>query len=255
MAEVIARNQTTRSFIKKPDGGEFPAVFVLRYGCWFVDTTHCIVKATPVFGVFVMSIEFFLTSLVVVLLPGTGVIYTLAIGLERGSMASVAAAFGCTLGIVPAAFASIVGLSALLHTSALAFQVIKFLGVLYLFYMAWTIVRDESKIDLGASKPVRSYRSIALTGTLINVLNPKLSLFFLAFLPQFTTPNVTNVTGELVGLAAVFMAMTFVVFIAYGAFASLAREYVIARPRVMTWIKRAFAGSFGLLGIKLAVSD
>ncbi|MBM2291008.1 LysE family translocator [Sulfitobacter pseudonitzschiae] len=202
-----------------------------------------------------MSLEFFLTSLVVVLLPGTGVIYTLAIGLGRGFRASVAAAVGCTVGIVPAAVASIIGLAALLHTSALAFQVIKYLGVAYLFYMAWKLLRDKSVMDLSENAEPASYSRIATSGVLLNILNPKLSLFFLAFLPQFIAHDAPNATTALVGLAGVFMAMTFVVFMAYGAFASFARDYVIQRPSVMTWIKRSFAGTFGLLGAKLAISN
>lgn len=202
-----------------------------------------------------MSIEFLLTSLVVVLLPGTGVIYTLAIGLGRGFKASIAAAFGCTLGIVPAAVASIIGLAALLHTSALAFQVIKFLGVAYLFYMAWKILKDDTVMEVSENQERMGYIRIATTGTLLNVLNPKLSLFFLAFLPQFISPTATNATASLVGLAIVFMIMTFAVFVIYGAFASYARDYVIERPSVMKWIKRSFAGTFGFLGAKLAVSN
>ncbi|MEP4197461.1 MAG: LysE family translocator [Aliishimia sp.] len=202
-----------------------------------------------------MTPEFLLTSLVVVLLPGTGVIYTLAIGLGHGFRASMAAALGCTLGIVPAAIASIIGLAALLHTSALAFQVIKYLGVAYLFYMAWKILKDDTVMEVSENKDKMGYVRIATTGTLLNVLNPKLSLFFLAFLPQFVSPSATHPTASLVWLAIVFMTMTFAVFVIYGAFASYARDYVIKRPSVMTWIKRCFAGTFGFLGAKLAVSN
>ncbi|WP_163848537.1 LysE family translocator [Pseudooceanicola aestuarii] len=201
-----------------------------------------------------MSVEFLLTSVVVVLLPGTGVIYTLAIGLERGFRASIAAALGCTLGSLPAALASIVGLAALLHTSALAFQVIKALGVAYLFYMAWKTLRDDTAIDLSASGERSGYLRIAATGALLNVLNPKLSLFFLAFLPQFVSATAANAAAALVGLAIVFMAMTFAVFVLYGGCAAYARDYVIRRPRVVTWIRRCFAGTFGVLGAKLAVT-
>ncbi len=202
-----------------------------------------------------MSVEFLLTSLVVVLLPGTGVIYTLAVGLGRGFKASVAAAFGCTLGILPASIASIIGLAALLHTSAVAFQFIKYLGVIYLFYMAWNILKDGGSMDVSEEKSSKSYAKIAVTGTFINVLNPKLSLFFLAFLPQFVSAGSADASLELVYLALVFMGMTFVVFVGYGAFAAAARDYVISRPNVMNWIKRSFAGAFGFLGLKLAFSD
>lgn len=202
-----------------------------------------------------MSVEFLMTSLVVVLLPGTGVIYTLAIGLGRGFRASVAAAFGCTLGIVPAAVASIIGLAALLHTSALAFQVVKFMGVAYLFYMAWKILKDDTVMEVSENREEASHFRVAATGAVLNVLNPKLSLFFLAFLPQFITPAATSATLSLVVLAMVFMIMTFAVFVVYGAFASFARDFVIRRPSVMSWIRRCFAGTFGFLGAKLAVSN
>tara|TARA_R110002049_G_scaffold140930_6_gene302346 strand:- start:2982 stop:3590 length:609 start_codon:yes stop_codon:yes gene_type:complete len=202
-----------------------------------------------------MSLEFLLTALVVVLLPGTGVIYTLAVGLGRGFWASIAAAFGCTLGILPAAAASIVGLAAVLHTSALAFLVLKYLGVAYLLYMAWKILRDDSVMQVSNAPQDQSLGPIALRGLLLNVLNPKLSLFFFAFLPQFITPGRGHATGQLILLAAVFMAMTFAVFVLYGACAALMRDYVIHRPAVMRLIRRCFAGSFGLLGARLALTD
>lgn len=202
-----------------------------------------------------MTIEYFLTCLIVVLLPGSGVLYTMAIGLGRGFRASIAAAFGCTLGIIPAAFASIVGLAAILHTSALAFQIIKYVGVVYLFYMAWNILRDGGLLNVAEDKTQSSYKRIAANGTLLNFLNPKLSLFFLAFLPQFIPANSANVTLTLVYLAAFFMALTFIIFVIYGAFASLARDYLVSKPNVMTWLRRSFAGAFGLLGMKLALGD
>ena len=202
-----------------------------------------------------MSIEFLLTSIIVVLLPGTGVLYTLSVGLGRGFKASIAAAFGCTLGILPAAIASIVGLAALLHASALAFQVIKYLGVLYLFYMAWNIAREGGVLDISDEKTENNWLRIIINGMLLNILNPKLSLFFLAFLPQFVPTHLENATPTLILLAAIFMLLTLVVFIFYGAFASLARDYIVSRPRVLIWLRRTFAGTFGFLGLRLALSD
>jgi len=202
-----------------------------------------------------MSFEFFLTSLVVVLLPGTGVIYTIAIGLGRGFKPSVAAALGCTFGIVPAAVASILGLAAIFHTSAIAFLFVRYLGVAYLFYMAWSILRDDSLMQVKENVVQKSLFRTALEGTLLNVLNPKLSLFFLAFLPQFVPLEKAGSLGYLAYLALVFMLMTFVVFVVYGAFAAKARTYVIESPGVMLWIKRSFAGTFAFLGLKLALAD
>lgn len=202
-----------------------------------------------------MSIEFLLTSFVVVLLPGTGVIYTLAVGLGQGMRASVIAAFGCTLGIVWHIVASIAGLAALMHTSALAFQILKYLGVLYLFYMAWSILRDGSALDVPEERTRVPALRIIRNGILLNFFNPKLTLFFFAFLPQFIPQGIANPTPLLLGMAAVFMVMTFVVFIGYGACAAYARDYVISRPTVMLWLKRSFAGAFGLLGLRLAFAE
>lgn len=202
-----------------------------------------------------MSIEFFVTSLIVVLLPGTGVIYTLAIGLGRGFRASIIAAFGCTLGIIPSVVASVVGLAAVLHTSALAFSIIKYLGVIYLFYMAWNIVRDGSPLDLQENKTMRSNWFIVRDAIAINALNPKLSIFFLAFLPQFVSTQAQSPTLSMLLLASTFMLMTFLVFVLYGGLASAARDYVINKPKVTTWLKRSFAGAFALLGLRLALSE
>jgi len=202
-----------------------------------------------------MSMEYLLTSIVVILLPGTGVIYTIAVGLGRGFRASMAAALGCTFGIVPAAMASIFGLAAIFHTSAMAFLAIKYLGVAYLFYMAWNILKDDGLMQVDKNTSNDSYFRTALNGTLLNVLNPKLSLFFMAFLPQFVTPNQSGSVAYLVYLAAMFMLMTFVVFVLYGAFAAAARMYIIESPKAMLWLKRCFAGTFGMLGLRLAFAE
>lgn len=202
-----------------------------------------------------MTPEFLLTSIVVILLPGTGVLYTLAFGLSKGWRASVLAAFGCTLGILPHIAASIAGLAALLHTSALAFQMVKYLGVAYLFYMAWGVLRAGGALQVTERNSPVSAAKIMVSGFLLNILNPKLSLFFLAFLPQFVPAGTPNATASMLGLAAVFMGLTFVVFVGYGAFASATRRYVITRPRVMFWLRRGFAGAFGVLGLRLALAD
>ncbi|MCB1419339.1 MAG: LysE family translocator [Notoacmeibacter sp.] len=202
-----------------------------------------------------MSVEFLVTSLIVILLPGTGVLYTLAIALGRGFRASVAAAFGCTIGIVPSALASIAGLAAIFHSSALAFQAIKYAGVAYLLYLAWTMVKAGGALDLREDRSEMSLTRTAIAGALINTLNPKLSFFFLAFLPQFVDVNDPRATLSMLLLAGVFMVLTFMVFVGYGATASLARRHVIARPGVMAWVRRSFAATFALLGLKLALTS
>src|SRR5580704_474106 len=202
-----------------------------------------------------MSIDFLVTSLIVVVSPGIGVLFTLATGLSRGGRASVVAAFGCTLGIVPHMAAAIMGLAALLHTSALAFQTFKYLGVAYLLYMAWSTLREQGALRVEEQVGVRSAAQVTVTAILINILNPKLSIFFLAFLPQFVSAGEPNPLSRMLVLSMTFMLMTFVVFVGYGLFAASIRDHVISRPRVLTWMRRTFAGAFVALGGKLALAD
>ena len=202
-----------------------------------------------------MSIEFLVTSLIVIVSPGTGVLFTLAAGLARGSRASVIAAFGCTLGIVPHMAAAILGLAALLHTSALAFQVFKYLGVAYLLYMAWSALKERGALRVETEVGARSAIQVTTTAILINILNPKLSIFFLAFLPQFVSADEPHPLSRMLMLSAVFMLLTFVVFVGYGLFAAAIRNHVISRLRVLTWMRRTFAAAFVALGAKLALAD
>jgi threonine/homoserine/homoserine lactone efflux protein len=202
-----------------------------------------------------VSIEFLITSFIVVVSPGTGVLYTLAAGLSRGSRASVVAAFGCTIGIVPHMAAAIMGLAALLHASALAFQSFKYLGVAYLLYMAWNTLHERGALRVETETDARSAAQVTVTAILINILNPKLSIFFLAFLPQFVSASEPKPLGRMLELSAVFMLMTFVVFVGYGLFAASIRDHVISRPRVLTWMRHSFAAAFAALGAKLALAE
>ncbi|WP_329791817.1 LysE family translocator [Lentzea sp. DG1S-22] len=196
-----------------------------------------------------MTLAFLLTTLLAVATPGTGVLYTLSAGLAHGRKASVIAAFGCTLGIVPHVLATITGLAALLHASALAFEVVKYLGVAYLVYLAWATWRDRADLVVDTSAAPASARKVVVSAVLLNLLNPKLTIFFVAFLPQFATGF-----GPMLALSGVFMALTFVVFAVYGVFAASMRDRVLARPRVVVWLRRFFAASFAALGLKLALT-
>ncbi|MBV9705234.1 MAG: LysE family translocator [Methylobacteriaceae bacterium] len=202
-----------------------------------------------------MSLEFLVTSFIIVVSPGTGVLYTLAAGLTRGSRASIVAAFGCTIGIVPHMAAAILGLAAILHTSAVVFQTFKYVGLAYLMYMAWSTLREHGALRVDKEVGARSAMQVTLTAILINILNPKLSIFFLAFLPQFVSANEPHPLMRMLELSGVFMLMTFVVFVGYGLFAASIRDHVISRPRVLTWLRRTFAGAFVALGAKLALAD
>jgi threonine/homoserine/homoserine lactone efflux protein len=203
-----------------------------------------------------MTLSFLLTSLIVVASPGTGVLYTLAVALTLGARASVAAAFGCTLGIVPHMLAAMLGLAAVLHTSAVAFAALKWCGVVYLLYMAWQALRETGALAIDARPAdARSSRRVIVTGFLINILNPKLSIFFLAFLPQFIAADEAHPIGRMLELSGAFMAMTLAVFVVYGLFAAGVRDRVITRPKVMAWLRRSFALGFAALGVRLAFAE
>ena len=202
-----------------------------------------------------MSVEFLLTTLIIVATPGTGVLYTLTAGLTRGARAGIVAAVGCTLGIVPHMVAAITGLAALLHASALAFQGLKYLGVAYLLFIAWGMLRDTGALTVDAETAPRSAARVVVSAILINILNPKLTIFFFAFLPQFVRADEPSAFSRMVGLSAVFMLSTLIIFVGYGVFAAAVRGHVIARPRVLTWLRRVFAGVFVALGARLALAS
>ena len=206
-----------------------------------------------------MGLDFLATSLIVVIAPGTGVLYTLAVGLGRGRVASLFAALGCTLGIVPHLLAAVFGLAAVLHASAVAFQAVKIAGVVFLLYMAWTMLREDGPIAVVPETGRAAHRlrpgRIVVRGILLNILNPKLSLFFLAFLPQFVTAEAGGAVAEMLMLGGVFMGLTLVVFIGYGWLAAGASRLVLARPRVVAWLRRLFAGAFVALGARLAIEQ
>ena len=202
-----------------------------------------------------MSPEFLITTLIIVASPGTGVVYTLAAGLSRGGRASVLAAFACTLGIVPHLIAALTGLAALLHASAVAFEIVKYAGVAYLLYMAWQSLREHGTLKSEAKPDARSARQVLVDGILINLLNPKLSIFFVAFLPQFIAPTEPNVLLRMLELSGVFMAATFIIFAIYGLCAASVRDRIVGSPRVMTWLRRSFAAAFVALGAKLALTE
>jgi len=200
-----------------------------------------------------MTLQFLITALVVVVAPGTGVIYTLAIGLGQGRRAATWAALGCTLGIVPHLLAAMLGLAALLHTSALLFQAVKFAGVAYLLWLAWQALKSDGALAVRPDRRTDPAPRIARRGALINILNPKLSIFFLALLPPFLSGDASTATIEMLSLGAVFMGLTFVVFVLYGNFASAARNRLLASERAMRWLNRGFAAVFATLGARLAM--
>ena len=202
-----------------------------------------------------INLEYLVTALIVVLIPGTGVIYTVSIGLVKGSRASVYVAIGCTLGIIPSLLACILGLATVFHTSALLFECIKFAGVAYLLHLAWCMYKDNSVITLDASDVKTDGIAILVKGCLINILNPKLSIFFMAFLPQFVSGNTHSATLQMFSLGAVFMLLTFAVFVIYGLLAHILGQYVVNSPKVIKRVQNTFSASFALLAALLALTE
>jgi len=202
-----------------------------------------------------ITVQFLITSLIVVLIPGTGVIFTVSTGIMQGRRASVFAALGCTAGIVPHLLATILGLAAVMHTSAVAFQALKFAGVAYLFYVAFATWRNRAAFSIEKGAAPSTGTGLIVKAFLINILNPKLTLFFLAFLPQFVEPSAASPIAQMVTLSGVFMAMTFAVFVVYGFVAHAFRKTVIDSPRVQSWLRRGFAAAFASLGANLAFSE
>ncbi|MCU0910194.1 MAG: LysE family translocator [Rhodobacteraceae bacterium] len=200
-----------------------------------------------------MTPDFLLTALIVCISPGTGVVYTLACALSGGQRAALAASIGGTLGTLPHLAASILGLAAVLQASPALFGLLKYAGACYLVYLAWRTIADRSQLEVG-SEQTGNFRAIVSRGVAINILNPKLSVFFLAFLPQFVSPESTAATRDMLFLGGIFTLMTLAVFLVYGACAAFARDSVIGRPKVMATLRYGFAACFVGLGGRLLMA-
>jgi threonine/homoserine/homoserine lactone efflux protein len=195
---------------------------------------------------------FLLTCLVVIASPGTGAVYTIATGLGRGTRPSVLAAFACTLGIVPHLIAALSGLAAVLHASALLFDLIKYAGVGYLLWMAWQTYNDQGVVSLKPRDEPMPVLRVMADGILLNVLNPKLTIFFVAFLPQFISADAASPLIDMLALSGMFMLLTFIVFVIYGICAAFMRDRVLSSKRVMAWMRNIFALAFVGLAVRLA---
>ena len=198
-----------------------------------------------------MSPEILLTAFIVCITPGIGVVYTLSMTLGGGLRAGLWATLGCTIATVLHMGVAMAGLAAVLHTSAVLFQVIKFAGVAYLLWMAWAVLQSTGALAIEAADGGSAGR-IVWRGILLNALNPKLPLFFVAFLPQFMPAGDATALGPMVQLGAAFSAITFGTFVLYAVIAASGRRAILSQPAVLIWMKRAFAVSFAVLGARLA---
>lgn len=202
-----------------------------------------------------MNIEFMITSLIVVASPGTGALVTLNAGLSQGARTALVAALGCTLGIIPHMLLAITGLATVLHASPWIFELIKYGGVLYLLRMGWLVLNDDRLLPVEGEPRRQPALVVIRHAVLVNLLNPKLTIFFFAFLPQFVAQDDAAPMLSMVLLSLVFMAMTLAVFCVYGCFAAAVRDRVLASQAVMRWLRRSFAVAFVALGAKLALAS
>ena len=196
-------------------------------------------------------------AFVLVIAPGPDMAYMLARTVAQGRAAGFLAAAGINAGAYVHVCASVVGLTAVLAASSFAFTVIKWAGAGYLVWMGYRALTSKGealKVEGAPTQKLRR-RSIFWQGFWSDVLNPKVAIFFLAFLPQFVSVDDSNPLVRMLLLSAAFMLMTFVVFVGYGLFAASIRDHVISRPRVLTWMRRTFAAAFVALGARLAFAD
>jgi threonine/homoserine/homoserine lactone efflux protein len=206
-----------------------------------------------------MSTEFLLTSLVVVLIPGTGVVYTVSSSITGGRRSGLFAAIGCTLGIVPHMLAAMLGLSGIMQAGSVAFEAVRWAGVAYLIYMGISMIREGGDLRLeGQNNQHGSTGSMGLVvwrAILLNLLNPKLTMFFFAFLPQFldTPPALLDV--RLIWLGGIFMLMTLAVFVLYAWASAAVRELVLGTPVVLRWFQRSLGALLIGLAARLALAD
>lgn len=199
--------------------------------------------------------EFLVTSAVVIVTPGAGVLFTVSTGLSQGRLASAYAALGCTLGIVPHIAATAFGLAAAMNAGALAFQALKVAGVVYLLYLAFATWRDRSGFSASQRAHTLAPLPLVTKAVLLNLLNPKLTLFFLAFLPQFIDPQDPTPMLRFGALSLVFMGMTLGVFILYGALAHAFSQKVMTSAAIQNCLRRGFAAAFALMAARLAQSE
>jgi threonine/homoserine/homoserine lactone efflux protein len=206
-----------------------------------------------------MSVEFLLTSLVVVLMPGTGVVYTVSSSIGGGWRRGLFAAIGCTLGIVPHMLAAMLGLSGIMQAGSVAFEVVRWAGVAYLVFMGMSMIRDGGALQLDAQDDqhgsIGSMGLVVRRGILLNLLNPKLTVFFFAFLPQFLDASPGLLDVRLIGLGGTFMLMTLAVFVVYAYASATVRDRVLAAPVVLRWFQRSLGALLIGFAARLAVTD
>lgn len=204
-----------------------------------------------------MSVEFLLTSLIVAAIPGTGVVYTISSSIGGGWRGGLLAAIGCTLGILPHILAAMLGLSAIMQAGSAVFEVVRWAGVAYLVYMGVAMIREGGVLQLDQDRDASMCTKglVIRRGILLNILNPKLTLFFFAFLPQFLGSPPALIDARLVGLGGVFMLVTLIVFVAYAYASATVRDLLLGAPIFRRWFQRSLGALLISFAARLALTD
>ena len=201
------------------------------------------------YGLFVFS------AILLILAPGQDTLYIVTRSIGEGRRIGVASALGVSAGTVVQSLAAALGLSAIIATSATAFLVIKWVGAAYLVYLGIRAIARPTVLTAGTLAHAASSGKAFRQGLLTNVLNPKVALFFLAFLPQFVDADAPQKTAALLVLGITFVAMGTVWVLVLAVAAAQVRGFFERSPRAQAWISRAMGGVFVFLGVRLAASE
>ena len=198
---------------------------------------------------------FFAASWILIVTPGPDIVYVVTRGISQGRKAGMVSAAGVTMGIlVHTVFASL-GLAVILRTSALAFLAVKFAGAAYLVYLGIKAFMDRTEFAIGNDKPAAGTGTIFVQGVLSNVLNPKVALFFLAFLPQFVNPRYGDASVQMVGLGLTFAFFGFVFLVVLGYSAGGIGLWLARMRRIADKIRLVTGSILVLLGLRLAFME
>ncbi len=201
-----------------------------------------------------IPIAFVAASLVVLIMPGPGVLYVVARSMGQGFLAAFVSALGLSCGVLVHVMASTIGLSALLMTSATAYSVLKYVGAIYLIYLGIQTLRSARPV--GNVPAIRHLPPFQLfrDGVIVSALNPKIAVFFLAFIPQFVDPALGSVSRQFAVLGLAYAALALVTDSAYGFFAIAASRWFRARLLSGPWPQLVSGSLLIGLGVKAAVT-
>lgn len=200
-------------------------------------------------------IAFVFAAMLLTLMPGPDILFVLAQSMTQGKKAGVMTALGLCTGITVHTLAAALGISAIFYHSTTAFQIVKYAGAIYLLYLAWQAFK-ERKEGIGEQASVTlNYSALYKKGILMNILNPKVSLFFLAFLPQFVTPSAGQVPLQMIILGILFMLQAIVVFTVISFLAGMIANKLLKNPKVATYINWSKIVLFTGLGLRLALTE